>query len=275
VKKMSERNGIEVALEAGKKIGALKVERINGHHVVLIPEGVELEALPEFNQPPMPININAKITTDTAESFIEYFNRFSSESISAVFCDTDTAQFHGYIDYHGTDGSPVRCEHIVSHTCKPSEEWKEWCEADGKNMGQVEFALFLEQNMDEIVSPPAAQMLEMVLTLKAKTGIAFESGQRLQDGQVQFQYRETIEGSAGVKGDMKIPEELDLGMRVFEDGEAYAIKARFRYRIREGQVKMWIDLVRPQKTYRSAVNDVFKTIKEKVNALMVIKGSAN
>lgn len=266
---MDEMNNTQAAIEAGKKLGAMQVLDVKGVPAVMIPSDMALEFKPELMERPQ--RVQQSVSVDTVDSFIEYFNEFGTDH-SVIFCDVDAGSFKGIIDYHADRDTADWSEHTVSHSCKPTKEWLSWKENDGKKMDQVEFAFFLEQNLDEIVKPEAAQMLEIALTLKAKTKLNFESGNRLSDGQVQFQYREEMEGKAGIKGDIKIPENFGLGIRVFEGGDAYSLEARFRYRIREGKVLMWYDLVRPHKIHRAAVEDVFNKIKEHAKARMILHG---
>lgn len=260
---------ISAAIEAGKQIGAMQVSEVNDIPAVMVPQGMELKLLEEHMDAPK--RLEQTVSLDTVDSFIEYFNAFCDDR-SVIFCDIDAGKFSGVLDYHGNK-DPSWCEHEVKHICKTTKEWQSWKENNGKQMDQIQFAFFLEQNLDEIVKPEAAEMLEIALTLKAKTKTHFESGNRLTDGQVQFRYHEEIEGGAGASGEIKIPETFSLGLRVLEGGDAYAMDARFRYRIREGKVTMWYDLVRPHKVYQSAVEDVFKKIKADAKARMVLHGS--
>jgi len=188
-----------------------------------------------------------------------------------VFCDVENAVFAGVLDYHNPD-RPNWCEHVVRLECAQTREWREWTENDGQAMDQIKFAYFIEQHMDEIVEPKAAEMLEIVTTLKAKNKVTFESGIRLANGQVQFQYREEIDGQAGIKGELKVPEEFTLGIRVFEGEVAYKVVARFRHRVREGKVMMWYDLVRPHNIVRDAVENIADRICEKVQASLFLNG---
>jgi len=270
---------IQAAIEAGKALGAAKPFDIEGVPCVMVPcvmvpDGMRLNMLDELMETPR--RIEACVDTTTADSFIEYFNAFSRPS-SIITCDIDNAAFVGIIDYHSGGLSEWEgadwCRHRVTHTCKTTPEWTEWTKHDGHKMSQVEFALFIERNLDEIVRPEAAKMLEIALTLKANTKLRFESGHRLTDGQVQIEYREELDSTAGAKGDIKIPETFALGIRVFEGSDAFEMEARFRYRIKDGQVAMWYDLVRPHKIHRAAVDDVYNKIKESAQARMILHGS--
>lgn len=263
-------NDTQAAIDAGMKIGALQVLTIRGVDHVVVPSDMNLESFEQLM--PRPIRIQQIVDTLTAESFTDYFNRFA-DTASVIFCDLDRARFVGVIDYPAAQDQPAWGEHKVRHTCKETEEWKTWQEKNGKGMSQLEFAFFIEQNADEIREPEGATMLEIATTLKTSTKVAFESGQRLSDGQVQFKYHEELDGKAGASGQVQIPETFKLGMRVFEGGEAFELEARFRYRIKEGGLTMWYDLVRPHKVHRAAVDSVYEQIKANAIVGMMLHGS--
>ena len=261
---------VQSAIEAGKRIGACDPKDINGVPVVFVPDDMRVETFESLNDHPQ--RLIQSVKTDTVDSFVNYFNKFRIDGISTIFCDTNSGVFLGVIDYHASAVLPAWCDHTVTLNLKQTREWQSWEKNDGMKMDQVDFAFFLEQNIDEIVSPDPATMLEIALTLKAKTKTTFESGHRLQNGQIQFQYREEIDGSAGIKGNIEIPETMKLGIQIYEGGSAYELEARFRYRIREGKVAMWYDLVRPHKVQRAAVNDVFEQIQQQADAALIIHG---
>lgn len=262
-------SGIRDAIDAGVQIGAQSVKQIEGIPHTLIPPGYTLIGHPKLLENPRRTVQRVKmITTD---SFINYFNRFSSDD-SVIFCNIDAAKFTGIIDYHDKS-TPAWCNHIAEYTCAKTPEWVTWSKKDGIPLGQSAFAEFIEQNLEEIIQPTGAEMLEIATTLKANTNIKFTSGKRLSDGQTQFQYHEEIDGTAGQKGQFKIPDEFKLGMSVFEGGEAYEIRAKFRYRIKDGQVSLWYDLLRPHKTYRAAVDDIFLRIEQLAECHLILHGT--
>jgi uncharacterized protein YfdQ (DUF2303 family) len=123
---------------------------------------------------------------------------------------------------------------------------------DKNPMEQEEFAVFLEDNVADIVEPSGEIMLAMALTLQAKTEANFQSSRRLDNGQVQLHYTETIDARAGA-GQLEIPREFAIGIRLFKNGEGYRLRARLKYRVGGGKVKFWYELDRPE----NAIDDAF------------------
>lgn len=262
-----EQNNIQAAIDAGKQINTGKAFEINGHHLIVVPDGMTVRELDDIN--PFIHHTKATVKTDSAASFIEYFNRFSDDK-SAVFMSGDGI-YTGIIDYH-SETNPDWCDHKVLFNPVKTEEWHKWLSLNGNKFDQEEFAYFIEDCAEEIINPPAAEMLEIATTLKAKTKIDFSSGKNLANGQTQLTYNEVIDGAAGPKGELKIPEKIVIGMRLYKGGEAYKMEARFRYRIREGKIALWYDIIRPQKTIDSALEDMTTVIKGQVKNQLFING---
>ncbi len=266
---MEKSSDIQAAIHAGKQLAGLEIKEINGIPVVLVPNDMSFRALYEYME--RPTRIEATVRTDTTSSFLDYFNAFATDN-SAIFIDAENGKTVGIIDYHDPSaGTPGWRKHRVLFEPRVTDEAGLWLANNGRQMDQEEFALFLEQNAEEIVSPPAAEMLEIALTLKTKQKISFSSAKRLQNGQIQYQYIEELEGRAGQKGELTIPEQFEIGLRIFEGGDAYAMKARFRYRIGDG-VKFWYDLIRPNRIKRDAIDSMAKHIRANAKCNLFVEG---
>lgn len=261
---MSEivKSDIQAAIDAGREL-ATKPILVNGTPVIVAPDGFRIVELPGLRESPQHIEENVRHTT--AASFVAYYNRYCGGS-SAVFLDTSTNTFTAVIDCHEPSWSPRWCKHKATYSLKPTPEWSQWKGNDKKTMTQEEFGRFIEDNLVEIVNPPNGEMLEIALSLQAKTQVDFSRATRLDNGQTQLTYAETIDGKAGANGAMKIPDLFSIGLVLFEGGEAYQLDARFRYRIREGNLTLWYELVRPHKTVDANVADTTKLIQGGMDA---------
>jgi len=262
-------NNTQSALDAGKYIAeSAKIVEVGGMPTTIMHKDMILKAHEELLENPLRTKQIVKL--ETPVSFIEYFNKFADDK-SAIFCNVDSAQFTGVIDYH-TETKAAWLEHLVKFECKKTKEWRTWSENDKIKMDQTEFAYFIEDNSKEFSDPAGSTMMEIALTLKAKKNINFSSGIQLQNGQVQLSYVEKIDGSAGPKGEIQIPDKFKLGIRIFEGGDAYAIEAHFRYRLYDGSIKMWYELIRAHKVHESAVEDVFVKVKKDTKCQLIVHG---
>lgn len=239
--------------------------------MALVPEGVHLQDLEEHL--PTPTRIRQHVKVLDAATFTHYVNRFA-DSGSAVFCNGPEGRtFTAVLDYH-QPCAPSWGTHKATYQCPTTVEWGNWRKADRVKMSQNDFAEFIEENIKDIVqpedkpqAPTAADMLEISRTLEAKKNISFRQGIRLDNGQVQLTYNEQIDGRAGESGQLNIPEQFFIGIRPFLGGEGFCIPARFRYRITEGRLSMWFELVRPDKVLEEAYNAVRKQIQEAIGTV--------
>lgn len=151
-----------------------------------------------------------------------------------------------------------------------SEEWRRWNANHGKKMAQSDFALFIEQNLPDIVQcpdpmsetgvsgPSAAMMLEVSRSLEAKSSASFASALRLDNGAVEFKFEEQVQGTAA-KGTLAIPDKFYLGIPVFENGEGFIVPAFLRYRVAGGSLTLWYELDRAHKILDAALEKSIQT----------------
>lgn len=60
---------------------------------------------------------------------------------------------------------------------------------------------------------------------------------------------------------MQMFEKVAIGIPVFWNGDAYQITARLRYRVREGKLTFWYELIRSDKTLEHATKQLIEKIK--------------
>ena len=263
--KLQATESMQSAINAAFDIGRnqTQVISVDGLPVLVTPEGHEVDfdldkKLDQYREAPK--QISAHIQLHTAQSFIDYVNDFCDAN-SAIFVDEENAKFVAVLDYHKNTTDPRHGNHTATFTCKKTDEWSVWMKHDGDKMSQEEFALFIEDNADEITAPNSAEMLEIALTIKANTTCEFRQSQRLDNGQIQLTYYEVIDGRAGASGQLEIPQEIQIAMQPFQGSPTYTRKARFRYRINSGKLAMWYDLIRPKKCIEEAIKDTLAQIK--------------
>lgn len=249
-----------------------RVEYVQDTPFVIVPHGCELKTFPELRE--HPVHVQAAVTVTSAAAFLLYFNRFANPN-STILVDIEKAKIHGVIDYHiaNTDNVlPQHGKHTVTYPCPLTPEAQKWFDKNKIQMNQTDFAQFIEDGLLEIMEPSGSEMLEIASTLQAKNQVNFRSGIRLDNGQAQMTYEESIQGSAGVSGNVNIPQKIALALRIFRgDDAAYRIEANFRYRIKEGKLTMWYELIRPHIAREDAVKQIIETIKNGITQGHIIE----
>lgn len=253
---LSSRNYAESILNAGMVIGAPK-NLPGGGIIVVAPDGTVHDV--SGMAYPLAGFARAHFVATTPDSLVSYIRRHRKAETS-VFADVARTMLVCFIDYHTAENGVGRAEHRAVYEAPLSREWKLWTGIDGRAQNQFTLARFLEENSIDVVSPPGADMLEIVKTLEAAKKVNFRQGIRLDNGNVDLLYKEETDGAAGRDGHLTIPTELELGIPVFHGGERYKVTAFFRYRLDEGKLALTIDIHRKQEI----LDHAFKLIIDKV-----------
>lgn len=212
----------------------------------------------------------AKVRLRDADSFIEYIKRHGSLTDSTIWCEADykagKVAFLGILNDHGEDEAKADWrDHRAHFSPEFSEEWVRWLGKNKQGFSQAEFASFIEDNLKDIAatdnSPTGAQMLEMALTFEANQDMRFKSAIRLQNGGVQMSFVQDDDAQTLQK--MSVFDRFSLGFPVFWGGDAYRVDARLRYRVRDGKLTFWFELIRQDKVLEAATQTLIEQIREK------------
>lgn len=205
------------------------------------------------------------VKLDDGKSFIAYFACHATPA-STIYASLNPARFVAVLDEHPPTGAMLpqaaawrefRAEFTPTH----SPEWNTWATMDRKAFESTEkFAYFLEDNLPDIVEPSGAELMEVALNFRVNQAVAFSAAQRLSDGHAEIAYTNQVDGSSATRaGTVRIPETFKIEIPVFAGVGArrYAVDARFRYRLNNGALKLWYELVRPHKVLELAFNDLW------------------
>lgn len=206
-------------------------------------------------------------------SFIAYVKRHASMSYCTVWCRADYARgrvgFTAIINDHGEEaGGQNWRDHRAIYVPQFSEEWQRWTGSNGKGQPftQVEFANFIEENNKDIAGvegmPTGAQMLEMALSMEANQDVRFKSAIRLQNGGTSLHY--VADDDAQTISRMQLFERFAIGIPVFLGDDPYRLDARLRYRVRDGKLTFWYELIRPDKVLAAATGTTIEAIQAQV-----------
>lgn len=246
-------DNIQTAIDAGAAMAALQGRRFTEGELpyAVIPEGYKFENHESLLE--APLRKRGVTTLHDAHSFIAVVNAQKNEATS-IYSTINPPTFTAV--FNDITAGPGWRDHCARYNAPLSPEWKTWSAKDGSQMGQADFAQFIETNLPDIAEPEGAVVLEVARSLEAKKKVNFASSIRLSDGSHQFTYEEDVQGSAQ-KGQLKVPEAFILAIPVFENGELWRVEAKLRYRIQDGdKLQIWYELVRPHKVVEGAVKDL-------------------
>lgn len=276
---MSEAHQIHLSDEAIQSIAtlteaALLVKHEANASFAVVPKSCEFKDITKEieNANPTPNRKKGSIQLGNLDSFIKYCQaqHFNSTG-GTVYCDTDKLQFTAVFNDHTPDNPGWR-DYRAVYKAQLSKEFSLWQKHNEQPFQQESFAEFVEANIADIVEPNAEDLLKVALSLEATTTANFSSSRRLDNGQVQFQYVEAIDAKSS-SGSIEIPKEFAIGVRIFQNSDAYRIKARLKYRLNSGQLKFWYELDRPHRAIEDCFKDYIEAAKE--SGLMVLIGNAD
>lgn len=262
-------NDVQAALHAGMHMADVReVSDTAPGAFVALPPGATVHSLEHLKD--RPLRARGTVAVRDAASFVRLtksrHGHINPLRLYGVM--TPSPKFVAVLNDSGRDAPGWRDDRIV-YDCPLSREWKTWTSASGKQMDQSTFAQFIEDNLPDIATPPAADMLEISRTLEAKKKVNFASGLRLHNGEHQITYEEQVDGTAA-KGRLQVPETFSIGIAVLEGGDRYQVEARLRYRIAEGgKLTMWFDLIRPHRVLEDAATFVWKWIEGETGETLI------
>lgn len=228
-----------------------KVE--GGVPFVILPSHSDLHGLEKYL--PGPVSLRRTLKTETVESFMDYYKKWHNPE-SELFASRGDVRVLGMLDEHKIASTYFsRCAHKVVYTCPLSREWDAWTRHDRRKMTQVEFAEFLEDRVLDVVEPPGADLMTLASQLRIIRKAAFGSSTVLATGEMSFAYSQEND-----TGTVEIPAMITLALPVFMNGTNYKIQARFKYRLNDGVLSLWYELVDPEKYVDDAFSDVLKVI---------------
>lgn len=201
-----------------------------------------------------PLRKSGAVVVRTAASLVAYINRHGTPG-TEVWGDVERVAIRAVLNGDAIDG-PGHGDHAATLQLRKTPSWLAWEKASGALGSQLALAELIEDRAIDIVSPPAATLLEVAQTFKAARSVDFQSSNRLSTGDVELVYREQTDASAGKKGELTIPETFELALVPFEGAGTYKVTARLRYRISEGRLAIGFVLERPDDVLRMAFDDV-------------------
>jgi len=202
------------------------------------------------------------VTVHEHASLARYVGAHEIVGHTALYADVRERRIVAVINGHGglaendtpgDEGGPAGWgDHRAALTLRHSPEWEAWTAQDGRWLGQAVLAEHFQDNYVDIIEPDHATMLELAQTFQATSFVDFKSAHRLKDGNTGLRYEETSDARAGQKGELEIPDEFTLSLRVFEGLDPVEVQARLRYRVRDGSLVIGYRLVRPEDHVRAA-----------------------
>lgn len=230
-------------------------------YAFLVPDGARVEVVDvdRENRGELPRRKRGTVLLTTADSLIAYVTDHDErDNRTHLYADVDHQRIVGVLN--GPNAQPGWGDHKAVLTLKTTPEWNRWAQRDGVIDDQVAFAEHIEDCLADIVEPPGADLLELAQTFQASTSAEFKTGARLVDGRRQLTYVEDIQASAGATGQIEIPADSLVSLAPIEGSEPVTMKARLRFRVGNGKLRIGYILHRPDVVLREAFDNVLARV---------------
>jgi uncharacterized protein YfdQ (DUF2303 family) len=270
------------AVELDKRLNAVEL----GHRSVMVRIGASGQ--PEFahdiqaaieKRLPEPLRREGRIVLTELDAFIKVVNRWKVEERTTIYADATKPSLLAVFDEHpsGNIGAGWRSEFTAAYLPPHSPEWKRWTAAAGKEMSQEEFADFLDTNLADVTTIPAAapgtypspvELLEMARNLSIHSSGSYEKKIDTTTGTGTLVIKDEHASYS-----TKIWKQFPLALRVFERGKHYQVDARIRFRL-QGRAIFSFTLHRVEEVALSAFTEIREVVAKECVGVAMYAGAA-
>jgi uncharacterized protein YfdQ (DUF2303 family) len=198
-----------------------------------------------------PVAKRGTVTLHDPASFVHYALSHRTESRTRIFADLDKLLVTAVLDWHVTGDAAQQAgwgDHRALLPAKLTRNWQRWITANKQGMTQLQFAAFIEDNLEDIAEPAGAVILELARKFDLRRDTQFTQAVNIESGAVQFTYHEQDER----KGTVDVPRAFTLGLQPFEGADSYKVEARIRWRLADQKLSIWFDLRNPERIIEDA-----------------------
>ena len=258
---------------------------------IVYPENMQVEPLKKYVDAERlePETLRGSTILHDCESFCGFINRYKTEN-SAVFYDKTEQKVTCIFDCATKEKASFE-RHTASYQFPFSKELVEWKNHNGETMSQVDFAFFIERNVLDLADAPAPDKeSDSLKEIRARVGgfyagtskmvelskgIAIRNDERAtvkfdtNTGEATLDFSSEHTDAAGNK--IKVPNMFLIVIPILNGGKAYQLPCRLRYRLYNGTVKWWYEVINLDQAIDKAIDEDLEAIK-KETALPIFAG---
>lgn len=210
-----------------------------------------------------------RVVTDTASFAAEITRRPLIAGVSTVWGNRQKGEITAVYDELVADATADytrRNDRLVLRFV-PDPDWATLTgTADAKFHGQDEFGDMIEAAGHLITSHPAAELMEIVDSVRTSSKGSFKSRIRRDTGTQYLTYSEEVSAKAGTSTKpLEVPREITLSARPFEDYPLVEVKCWLRLRVNQGALGLGLFPQPYQHLVRDAWSHVTSELSEALN----------
>lgn len=185
-----------------------------------------------------PRNVVKRRITDQASFIQELARRPLVDGISTVWANQKVGTVTAVYNDLGQAGEPytARDDRLELVFIRNIDWTTLLTTVDGALHSQNDFGDLIENAGHLITSHPAAELMEIVDSIRASSSGAFESRINRANGSQTLGYSEEVSASAGRNGQLEVPRTITFEASPFEDYPAIEVRAQLRLRVTGGKL---------------------------------------
>lgn len=236
-------NAIELPAHVVQEVDQVEADSLLYLVTANTESGLQTEVVDVRGQVPAafpPRTPERRTVTDTASFLAEVTRRPLLQGLSTVWGNRDKGQVSVIYNELGTDATAdyTRRNDVLALQFVADPDWATlFNAADGKFHSQLDFGDLIEQAGHLITSHQAADVMEIIDSIRASSKGSFESGIKRATSSVNLTYSEEVSAKAGTATrQLEIPREITLSARPFEDYPVIEVRCWLRLNISQGQL---------------------------------------
>jgi uncharacterized protein YfdQ (DUF2303 family) len=233
-------------------------------NAITLPSGTKL--IPRILIDDYPNTRNGVVVAESLDSLVDYTALYQQVG-TRIFASLQKMNIVTVLDWHDEADCEAGAwgDHSATFGLSYTRAWREWTNISGRQLSQLAFAEFIEEHLDHITAPKAADVLTVATSLSGMRKVAFTNAVRLANGDTCLQYEETTDAKAA--GDVKVPSQLTLRIPVFqgaEDETTFEVTGLFRYRLNDGKLSFELKLLHIEDIAELAFANLLKELRQKL-----------
>ena len=250
---------------------------------VAYPENMHIEPLKKYIDAERTTPETLKGTTNlhTCASFCDFANRYKTEN-SAMFYNKTNQNITCIFDCATKEHASFE-KHKAVYAFPFSKELLQWKNNNGETMGQVDFAFFIEKNVLDLAEPDKTAESEALKEIRMRIGGHFASVSKMVElskgiairnderatvkydtntGEATLDFSSEHTDASGNK--IKVPNMFLIVIPILDGGKNYQLPCRLRYRLYNGSVKWWYEVINLDQAIEKAIDEELDAIKKDV-----------
>ncbi len=267
------------------------IEATNTNGFIVYPENMNVVPLKKYidEERTTPETLKGLTFLHDCTSFCEFVNRYKADN-SAIFYNKDAQMVTCIFDCATKEHASFE-KHLATYKFPFSKELQEWKKHNGETMSQVDFAFFIERNVLDLSDAPTPDKeSDSLKEIRARVGGFYASTQKMVElsrgiairnderatvkfdtntGEATLDFSSEHQDAAGNK--IKVPNMFLIVIPILNGGKAYQLPCRLRYRLYNGTVKWWYEVINLDQAIDKAIDEDLEAIK-KETALPIFAG---